>query len=136
MNPVHGHPTPALPPRSAGLSARRGREKKECWHRVVRLHPRGRPLEFRGRLLLLLPLLVVLLAVIGWPLVDTFWLSFTNTPLGGITGAFVGLANYAHAFRSPGFWKAVGVTALFTIFTVGVEMILGLGVGLLLDMNL
>lgn len=84
----------------------------------------------------MLPLLVVLLAVIGWPLLDTFWLSFTNTPLGGITGEFVGFANYLHAFRSPGFWKAVEVTALFTVFTVGTEMILGLGVGLLLDMDL
>jgi multiple sugar transport system permease protein len=93
-------------------------------------------LALRGRLLLLLPLLAVLLGVIGWPLLDTFWLSFTNTALGGITGEFVGFANYAHAFRSPGFWKAIGVTALFTIFTVGTEMILGLGVGLLLDMDL
>jgi multiple sugar transport system permease protein len=93
-------------------------------------------LDFRGRLLLLLPLLVVLIAVIGWPLLDTVWLSFTNTPLGGITGEFVGLANYLHAFRSPAFWRALGVTALFTVFTVGIEMMLGLGVGLLLDMDL
>ena len=93
-------------------------------------------MDFRGRLLLLLPLLVVLIAVIGWPLLDTVWLSFTNTPLGGITGEFVGLANYLHAFRSPAFWRALGVTALFTVFTVGIEMMLGLGVGLLLDMDL
>jgi hypothetical protein len=93
-------------------------------------------LDFRGRLLLLLPLLVVLIAVIGWPLLDTVWLSFTNTPLGGITGEFVGLANYLHAFRSPACWRALGVTALFTVFTVGIEMMLGLAVGLLLDMDL
>src|SRR5262244_3348844 len=109
---------PPLPLQSAGEGRRSG----------PHADLEGPALELRGRLLLLLPLLVVLLAVIGWPLLDTFWLSFTNTPLGGITGEFVGFANYLHAFRSPGFWKAVEVTALFTVFTVGTEMILGLGV--------
>jgi multiple sugar transport system permease protein len=93
-------------------------------------------LEFRGRLLLLVPLLVALIAVIGWPLLDTVWLSFTNAPLGGTTGRFVGVANYFHAFRAPAFRHALGVTALFTVLTVGAEMLLGLGVGLLLDMDL
>jgi multiple sugar transport system permease protein len=93
-------------------------------------------LAFRGRLLLLVPLLVALIAVIGWPLLDTVWLSFTSAPLGGTTGRFVGLANYLHAFRAPAFRHALGVTALFTVLTVGAEMLLGLGVGLLLDMDL
>jgi multiple sugar transport system permease protein len=90
----------------------------------------------RGRLLLLIPLLVVLVAVIGWPLLDTVWLGFTNAPLGGTTGAFVGIDNYLHAFRAPAFRRALGVTALFTVVTVGAEMLIGLGVGLLLDMDL
>lgn len=93
-------------------------------------------MESRGRLLLLIPLLVVLVAVIGWPLLDTVWLGFTNAPLGGTTGSFVGIDNYLHAFRAPAFRRALGVTALFTVVTVGAEMLIGLGVGLLLDMDL
>ncbi len=93
-------------------------------------------MAFNGRLLLLTPLLVALIAVIGWPLVDTFWLGFTNAALGGTSGDFVGLANYLHAFRAPAFQRALGATALFTVLTVGAEMLLGLGVGLLLDMDL
>ena len=93
-------------------------------------------MESRGRLLLLLPLLIVLLAVIGWPLLDTFWLSFTDARLGGETGAFIWFDNYFHAFRAPAFRRALFVTVTFTVCTVGAEMLIGLGVGLLLDMDL
>lgn len=92
--------------------------------------------EFRGRLLLVVPLLVVLVTVIGWPLLNTIWLGFTDASLGGSTGQFVGFDNYVHAFQAPGFRLALGVTALFTVLTVSLEMIIGLGVGLLLDMDL
>jgi multiple sugar transport system permease protein len=87
-------------------------------------------------LLLVLPLLVVLAAVIGWPLLDTVWLSFTDAQLGGASGNFVGIDNFIRAFRSPGFLKALGVTTLFTVLTVSIEMAIGLCVGLLLDMPL
>jgi len=92
----------------------------------------------RGRrsLLLLLPLFVGLAAVIGWPLVQTVWLSFTDAQLGDATGNFVGLANYAHAFRSHGFRHALEVTITFSLLTVAIEMLLGLLVGLLLDLPL
>jgi multiple sugar transport system permease protein len=93
-------------------------------------------LESRGRKLLLAPLLIVLLAVIGWPLLDTFWLSFTDARLGGQTGTFIWFDNYLHAFRAPAFRRALFVTVMFTICTVGAEMLIGLGVGLLLDMDL
>ncbi|HWT99957.1 MAG TPA: sugar ABC transporter permease [Terriglobales bacterium] len=93
-------------------------------------------MDLRGRLLLLAPLLVVLIAVIGWPLLDTVWLSFTNAKLGTMSGDFVGVDNYLRAFSAPAFQKALGVTALFTVGTVGAEMLIGLGVGLLLDMDL
>jgi len=93
-------------------------------------------LESKGRLLLLLPLVVVLLAVIGWPLLDTFWLSFTDARLGGQTGNFIWFDNYLHAFRAPAFRRALFVTVTFTVCTVAAEMLIGLGVGLLLNMDL
>src|ERR1700761_9146340 len=90
----------------------------------------------RASFLLLLPLFVGLTAVIGWPLVQTIWLSFTDAQLGDATGAFVGLANYAHAFRSHSFRHALEVTIAFSLSTVAFEMLLGLLVGLLLDLPL
>ena len=93
-------------------------------------------MESKRRLLLLLPLVVVLLAVIGWPLLDTFWLSFTDARLGGQTGNFVWFDNYLHAFRAPAFRRALFVTVAFTVCTVTAEVLIGLGVGLLLNMDL
>jgi multiple sugar transport system permease protein len=90
----------------------------------------------RRSILLLLPLFLALAAVIGWPLVQTVWLSLTDAQLGDATGNFVGLANYAHAFRSHGFRHALAVTITFSLSTVVIEMILGLLVGLLLDLPL
>ena len=54
---------------------------------------------FSGRLslrvwLLMLPLLVVMIAVIGWPLVDTVRLSMTDARLVGTGGEFVGAENF------------------------------------------
>ncbi|WP_343712206.1 sugar ABC transporter permease [Inquilinus sp.] len=95
-----------------------------------------RALTLRGRLMMILPLLLVLAAVIGWPLLDTVWLSFTDAKLGDASGNFVGIDNYLRALRAPGFLKALGITALFTVLTVSIELFLGLCVGLLLDMEL
>ncbi|MGH9917169.1 MAG: sugar ABC transporter permease, partial [Pyrinomonadaceae bacterium] len=44
--------------------------------------------------LLMLPLLIVMIAIIGWPLVDTVRLSFTDAKLVGTEGNFVGIDNY------------------------------------------
>jgi multiple sugar transport system permease protein len=85
---------------------------------------------------LLLPLCLGLLAVIGWPLVQTIWISLTNAQLGDASGDFLGLGNYAHALRSKGFRHALNVTLVFALSTVFIEMILGLLVGLLLDLPL
>jgi multiple sugar transport system permease protein len=92
---------------------------------------------FRGRsYLLLLPLCLGLLAVIGWPVIQTVWISLTDAQLGDASGNFLGLANYAHALRSHGFRHALGVTITFSLSTVIIEMLLGLLVGLLLDLPL
>lgn len=74
--------------------------------------------------------------MIGWPLLDTFWLSFTDARLGGQTGNFIWFDNYLHAFRAPAFRRALFVTVAFTVCTVSAEMLIGLGVGLLLNMDL
>ena len=51
--------------------------------------------------LLMLPLLLVMLAVIGWPLVDTVHLSFTNAKLVGTQGSFIGFDNYLKLLVEP-----------------------------------
>jgi multiple sugar transport system permease protein len=82
--------------------------------------------------LLMLPLLLIMLSVIGWPFVDTVRLSFTDARLVGTGGDYVGLENYRRLFSSDAFWRAFRVTTAFAVISVFVEMVLGVLVALLL----
>ncbi len=83
--------------------------------------------------LLMLPLLAVMIAVIGWPMVDTVRLSFTDAKLVGTGGQFVGLDNYAKMLASSTFQRTLFTTAWFAIVSVAAEMVLGVLAALLLD---
>ena len=83
--------------------------------------------------LLLMPLLAVIVLIIGWPLVNTIGLSFTDAGLVGKGGDFVGFANYAKALRSAAFSSTFINTAIFALVSVAAEMVLGVLAALLLD---
>jgi multiple sugar transport system permease protein len=83
--------------------------------------------------LLMLPLLVVMTAVIGWPLVDTVRLSFTDAKLAGTEGSFVGTANYIKLLGGSNFQRALVTTTWFAVISVAAEMVLGVLAALLLN---
>nr|WP_319512838.1 sugar ABC transporter permease [uncultured Cohaesibacter sp.] len=83
--------------------------------------------------LLMLPLLCVMIAVIGWPLIDTIRLSFTNTRLVGSEGDFVGLHNFTKMLSSRNFQRAFSTTMQFTLISVTLEIVIGVLVGMLLN---
>ncbi|EPH15327.1 hypothetical protein HMPREF1484_00960 [Dermabacter sp. HFH0086] len=99
-----------------------------------------------GRLayLLLLPTLVLLAVVVGFPLVLSVWQSFfvANGGIDPETGfiqqgdTFVGFKNYMDAFTSvgagAGFWNAFWNTTLFTIIGVSIETVLGVAMALIM----
>lgn len=85
--------------------------------------------------LLMLPLLVVMIAVIGWPLVDTVGLSFTNARLVGTQGSFVGIGNYVRMVSGSNFQRTLITTAEFAVTSVFAEMVLGVAAALLLNQN-
>ena len=82
---------------------------------------------------LMLPLLVVILGVVSWPLVQTITLSFSNAGLVASTGSFVGFENYTKNLGSGAFQSAFVNTARFTVLSVGAELVLGVLVALLLN---
>ncbi len=86
-----------------------------------------------GSWLLMTPLLAVMIAVIGWPLLDTIQLSFSNARLIGTGGQFVGLENYQKALSGMPLRNALVTTAIFALASVAVEMLLGVLAALLLD---
>ena len=85
--------------------------------------------------LLIAPMLVVIVATVGYPIVLTLWLAFTDARLmGGVSGAhFQGLDNFVYALTDADFLAAAGRTIYFTLVSVGAEAILGVLVALLLN---
>jgi multiple sugar transport system permease protein len=83
--------------------------------------------------LLMLPLLVAMTAVIGWPLVDTIRLSFTDAKLVGTEGGFVGTANYIKMLGGSNLQRALVTTTWFAVISVAAEMVLGVLAALLLN---
>ncbi|APG88698.1 ABC transporter permease (plasmid) [Sinorhizobium americanum CCGM7] len=83
--------------------------------------------------LLMLPLLVVMVSVIGWPLVDTVRLSVTDAKLVGTEGSFVGIANYEKMLTGSNFQRALVTTTWFAVVSVAAEMVLGVLAALLLN---
>lgn len=84
--------------------------------------------------LLLAPMILVMGAVIGWPLIQTFVLSFTDTQLMGVSApTFVGLDNFIKGLGNQGYLDALKVSGLFALVVVSSEMILGTSVALLLN---
>ncbi len=74
--------------------------------------------------------------IVVYPLARTLYTSFfdVNSPFPG-TYPFVGLANYRRAFGSPDFWAAVRRTGYFTVVSTWIELVLGILLGLLLNVR-
>ncbi len=85
--------------------------------------------------LMISPMLAVVIAVAGLPILLTIGLAFTNARLtGGLASAhWAGLDNFAYALTDPDFLAAAGHTMHFTILSVGFEALFGVLVALLLN---
>jgi multiple sugar transport system permease protein len=81
-----------------------------------------------------LPALVVMLIVIGYPVYYTIDLSLFRTPasLQLRDKIFIGLDNYGNILTSASFWKVTGQTLIWTIFSTLFAFLLGLGAALAL----
>jgi len=89
--------------------------------------------DIRTAYLLLSPAVLLLLAVLAYPLGWEVWTSFTSlSPLQDGATAFVGMENYRQQFHDPQFWSATAVTLVYTVVTSVAKLVLGLGFALLL----
>ncbi|HLZ60842.1 MAG TPA: sugar ABC transporter permease [Ktedonosporobacter sp.] len=82
--------------------------------------------------ILVLPTVIVILAVAAYPILNSLWLSLFDNPLGGSPN-LVGLRNYAELFGSHEFITSIGTTFTFTIISVVLETLFGLGIALLIN---
>jgi trehalose/maltose transport system permease protein len=91
----------------------------------------------RAALLFILPLVVVLAGVAGWPLARTIYLGFTDATLATIDAPrFIGIDNFAYLLGDPVWWRAAQNTLVFAFASVGIETVLGLLIALLLNSEL
>src|SRR6266487_66515 len=81
---------------------------------------------------LVLPTVLVILAVAAYPILNSIWLSFLDSPLSP-SAKFIGLSNFVQLFRSRDFITSIGTTLTFAIISVALETILGLGIALLIN---
>lgn len=100
---------------------------------MMNLHTiRGR--EQRTGWILILPALLVLLFVYGYPIVRAFWLSLFTKNLGTeLQPVFAGLDNYGRMAGDGRFWQSFWTTTVFTTSAVIIELLLGLGIALVLN---
>lgn len=96
----------------------------------------------RAAWLFLLPMLVALALVAGWPLLRTFYFSFTDASLSDTAGAaFIGFENYLvfddgawyGLLTDPVWWTSVWNTLYFSVVSVSLEVVFGIVVALLLN---
>ncbi|HUB70805.1 MAG TPA: sugar ABC transporter permease [Acidimicrobiales bacterium] len=94
-----------------------------------------RPSRSRGRrVYYVLPLVVFLVLMAGYPLEQLVRMSFSNVTITTLQHAwsFVGLANYRGAFASPVFSQALVHTVIFVALVFSVGMLGGLSAALVL----
>lgn len=108
--------------------------------RLALWSPRGRKparatrADSRFAFWLILPAMIMLGLVVGYPIIRAMWLSlFSDT----ITGAseFIGLQNYKTALfgvESDEFWSALRTTSFFTVVSVTLEVLIGMAMALVM----
>jgi multiple sugar transport system permease protein len=75
---------------------------------------------------LVLPAIIVMLIVTAFPMLRALYLSlFSYSLTAPEDREFVGLSNYVTALSDPLFWRDTGVTVLYMVVTVAVELVIG-----------
>jgi len=130
-------PAPSMPS-PVEIAASAGRIKSELLAQRV-----------RAAMIFLIPMIVALIVVAGWPLFRTIYFSFTDASLTDLYGAeWVGFKNYltwttlksgrvvfSGVLADAGWWNAVWNTVRFAAVSVVLETILGMIVALVLNAN-
>lgn len=98
-------------------------------------HARARR-ETAISLLYLLPSLIVFGVFIFYPLFKSIYLSlFASDPFGLGSTPFVGLRQYEIALRSQSYRNGLGVTVLYTLYTVPLGILIALGLAVLANLR-
>ncbi len=87
----------------------------------------------RTGVLLVLPALLLLGALTLYPVAYGVWISFFNKHSFFPEQDFIGLANYAAIFGDEQFWRSLELGAIYSLVTIALQLVLGVGAALLLN---
>jgi multiple sugar transport system permease protein len=83
------------------------------------------------------PAAIVMLAVTGWPIIYSVWLSLQRYDLRfPDQREFVGFDNYVAVLSNGYWWTAFGVTTMLTVVSVIIELVLGMLLALVMHRTL
>jgi trehalose/maltose transport system permease protein len=91
----------------------------------------GNP-ERRTAYYMVLPSLLIIMVVAFFPILYGIVLSLTDSTVSGF-GSFVGLENYIEMFKNPDFLEGLSNTVIFTVVSVTLEFIIGMGIALAIN---
>ncbi len=86
--------------------------------------------------LFVLPCIVIILLVTIFPTIYSFGLSFTKWEISLPDRPFIGLGNYVALFKDNRFLHSILITAIVVVVGVGIEMVLGFGLGQVLSVKM
>ena len=87
-------------------------------------------------LLLIAPAVLVFCAVIVYPLVSAVYLSLFSIYTPTLQGEWVGLSNYRELLAKGEFWSSLWTNIVWTVGTLVLQVIFGVGMALVLHQNL
>jgi len=88
--------------------------------------------ERRTAYYMILPALLIIVAIAFFPIMYSVLLSVTDSTITGF-GSFVGAENYIEMFQNEDFWEGLKNTLIFTVASVILEFIIGLGIALAIN---
>jgi trehalose/maltose transport system permease protein len=88
--------------------------------------------ERRTAYYMILPALLIIIAIAFFPIMYSVLLSVTSSTITGF-GSFVGAENYIEMFQNEDFWEGLKNTIIFTVASVALEFIIGLGIALAIN---
>ena len=84
----------------------------------------------------MLPSAIILTAVLAYPILYTFQISFASLDLASFTAnEWVGLENYREILLDRGFWNSMKVTGVYLAWALPIQMLLGFGIAYLINVE-
>jgi ABC-type sugar transport system permease subunit len=83
--------------------------------------------------LLMAPALIVMIAIVFYPVIKTLMSAFFKMNKMGDWVAFAGFKNFSSVFADKTFWTVLGRTVIWTVVAVTMKALAGLGLGVLLN---